>query len=562
MMDTSSTTQGVAFRAFATRDRPPLSRAPLAHEPIDDRSPPGPQASRSLSGSSIAPRVVVVGAGIGGLAAAVDLATRGHRVRVLERAGCVGGKLRRQDGIDAGPTVFTLRDVFDDLFAAAGKRLEDALTLHPLDTLARHAWPDGGRLDLYRDVERTATAIAEFSGARDADGYRRFARDTQAMFETLDRTFMRAPLRGPLGLTRAIGLRRLGELWRTRPFERMWGALGGYFEDVRLRQLFGRYATYCGASPFAAPATLMLIAHAERAGVWRIEGGMIRLADALERLALDLGVEFRLATAAERIEIEHDRVCAVIDAGGERHACDAVVVNADPGALASGCFGDAVRDAAPAPTPAQRSLSAVTFTGRARTAGFPLAHHTVFFSDDYAREFDALLKRRRTPATPTVYVCAQDRDDAGGAAPDIERLLLLVNAPADGDTRPLSAADLETCREDMLCQLKTMGLTLSTDALPTTGFTTTTPTDFETAFPATGGALYGRAVHGFTGSFRRPGARSRIPGLYLTGGGIHPGAGVPMVAISGRLAAASLAEDLASTRRSSRVATSGGTSTV
>jgi 1-hydroxycarotenoid 3,4-desaturase len=502
--------------------------------------------------------VIVVGAGIGGLAAAVDLAARGLPVRLLERASTVGGKLRALDGVDAGPTVFTLRDVFDGLFADAGADLDAALDLVPLDTLARHAWPDGGRLDLFGDVERTADAIGGLSGARDADGYRRFARDSAEIFETLDATFMRAPLRGPLGLTRAVGLHRLGALWRTRPFGTLWGALRGYFRDPRLAQLFGRYATYCGASPFRAPATLMLIAHAERAGVWRLEGGMSRLAEALDTLARRLGVDVRTDTDVARIEVAGGRVAAVVDARGERHPCAAVVANADPGALADGRLGDAVRRAAPAPARDVRSLSAVVLTGRARTDGFPLAHHTVFFSADYAAEFDTLTRARRVPRDPTVYVCAQDRADDGRDAPDgAERLLLLVNAPADGDASPLDAAALDTCREDALWRCETMGLRVTDPGT----LRATTPSDFEALFPGTGGGLYGRAVHGLTGSFRRPGSRSRIPGLYLAGGGVHPGAGVPMVALSGRLAAAAVAGDLASTARSSRVATSGGTST-
>lgn len=512
-------------------------------------------------------RVTIIGAGIGGLTAAVDLAARGLDVRVLERAGTVGGKMRRLPsalgGIDAGPTVFTLRGVFDDLFADAGVRLEDRVALEPLEVLARHAWlPTGdGRsdtLDLFADVDRAADAIGDFAGKVNAEGYRRFARDTEAMFLTLDAPFMRAQRRGPLSLTLAIGLRRIGDLIRTRPFTTLWAALADYFPDPRLQQLFGRYSTYCGASPFAAPATLMLIAHAERAGVWRIRGGMQGIADALATLAREHGASFSLGCAADRIETLGGRVTAVITEHGERVETDAVIVNADAAALAGGLLGESVATALPRPDPAQRSLSAVTWTGSVRASGFPLAHHTVFFSSDYRSEFESILDTRQLPRDPTVYVCAQDRTDANPEPDGPERMLILVNAPADGDRRAFTESEISACREHMLCRLERSGLMME----PTDGdLITTTPNQFEAAFPATGGALYGRAVHGFMGSFQRPGSRTRVQGLYLAGGSIHPGAGVPMVAISGRLAAATLMTDLASTSASRRGATSGGTST-
>jgi 1-hydroxycarotenoid 3,4-desaturase len=507
-------------------------------------------------------RVVIVGAGIGGLACAIELARSGFDVTVVERAARAGGKMREIDvggvSVDSGPTVMTMRWVFDEIFEAAGVSLEQYLALEPLEVLARHAWNRDERLDLFADANRSADAIGAFAGPAEAAGYLAFTADSQRVFETLRDSFLTAQKAGPMGLAGKIGLGRADALLGIRPFDTLWRALGDFFADPRLRQLFGRYATYCGSSPFAAPATLMLIAHVEQAGVWAVAGGMQRLAEALERLATSLGVTFAFGAHVQTITLGQGRADGVILTGGERLAADWVVVNADSAALASGAFGAGVRTAAPAQTVAGRSLSAVTWTTRRETDGFPLVRHNVFFSDDYAAEFDDILRRGRLPARPTIYVCAQDRADDGAEASGAERLLILVNAPANGDKGPLDERDLRACEKQVSAHLARCGLRLG-QGLETAQITT--PTQFNGLFPASGGALYGPAMHGWAAAFKRPGARMRIPRLYQAGGGAHPGAGVPMAAISGRLAAQQLMLDRASAVRSGRGGMPGGTST-
>jgi hypothetical protein len=241
-------------------------------------------------------RVVVIGAGVGGLVAAALLAARGCDVTVVETATGPGGKLRVLDvdgvAIDAGPTVFTLRGVFEEVFAACGDSLADHLVTRPAATLARHAWGTS-RLDLFADPAASEAAIGDFAGADDARGYRAFRKEAARIFDALDPPFLRQMRINPLGLGWRMGLAGLGDYATLRPYSSLWRALGGYFRDPRLRQLFGRYATYCGSSPFRSPATLMLIAHVEAAGVWLIDGGMHALARALEQLAVRQGVRFR-----------------------------------------------------------------------------------------------------------------------------------------------------------------------------------------------------------------------------------------------------------------------------
>jgi 1-hydroxycarotenoid 3,4-desaturase len=335
----------------------------------------------------------------------------------------------------------------------------------------------------------------------------------------------------------SVGLFGLPGLLRISPFATLWSALTQHFRDPRLLALFGRYATYCGSSPFESPATLMLIAHVEQEGVWYVDGGMHSIARALARLAEARGATFRYGAEVAEVLVEGGRASGVLLASGERIEADAVVCNADTAAFAAGLFGAAVRGAAPAVAEADRSLSAVTWCLSARCEGFPLVRHNVFFSADYRAEFEDLFAHRRLPRAPTIYVCAQDRGDHAMPPASPERLLVLVNAPATGG---LPEAELETCETATFAALRRAGLTVTAEAS-----VRTTPREFAAMFPATGGALYGRATHGWQASFLRPGARSAIPGLYLAGGGAHPGAGVPMAMMSGRLAVEALMADRA-----------------
>jgi len=509
------------------------------------------------------PHVVVVGAGVGGLVAALDLAARGLAVTLLERALAPGGKLRevRAGGvpIDAGPTVFTMRFVFEELFSDAGSSLGEHLHLRPATILARHAWSETERLDLFADIGRSEAAIGAFAGAAEARGFREFCARAKTIWQTLETSFIRSRKPTPFSLVRDAGLRGVGDLWRIAPFATLWSALGEHFADPRLRQLFGRYATYAGSSPFLAPATLMLIAHVEQDGVWLVEGGMHRIAQALAGLAVARGARLRYAAEVAEIEAGGGKVAGVRLADGERIEADAVVFNGDAAALAAGLLGNAVRADGCAMPLGKRSLSALTWATRAEATGFPLLRHNVFFSRDYAAEFAAVFRDRRLPSAPTVYVCAQDRDADDAAPPDgPERLLCLVNAPPNGDAKTFTEAEMSECETATFALLRRCGLTLERSPEATV---LTTPTDFANMFPATGGALYGAAVHGPMASFRRPGARTKLLGLYLAGGSTHPGAGVPMAALSGRLAAASVIEDLASMSRSRPAAMRGGIST-
>ncbi|MEO1205414.1 MAG: 1-hydroxycarotenoid 3,4-desaturase CrtD [Pseudomonadota bacterium] len=516
-------------------------------------------------------RTVIIGSGIAGLSAAVELSARGEEVLVLESAACVGGKMRQinihNQHIDSGPTVLTMRWVFDAIFQAAGTRLEDHVKLKPLNILARHAWTDGSRMDLFSDIDRSADEIGRLAGPAEARGYRDFCAKAARVYSSLESTFINAQQPSMLGLVGRMGRQKPSDIIEINPHQSLWDTLGRYFKDKRLHQLFARYATYCGSSPYSATATLMLVAHVERQGVWHIEGGMHKLAQALKNLAENAGATFRFNTQVKTITHSAGRVSGVVLEDDEEISASSIVFNGDAAALACGLLGTASRKAVTRQSPRVRSLSAITWSTVADPKDFPLSHHNVFFSDDYRAEFTDILTHKSFPRAPTVYICAQDRANDATAAvngqgeptnAEPERLLCLVNAPPVGDQKTFEEAEIKQCQDQTRSVLKRCGLDLD---FPTDTTVITTPADFEALFPGTGGALYGRHAHGMTATFQRPGSRSKLPGLYLAGGSVHPGPGVPMAALSGRLATASLLADRASTRRFHKAATFGGTST-
>jgi 1-hydroxycarotenoid 3,4-desaturase len=491
-------------------------------------------------------RVIVIGAGMGGLAAAIDLAGQGLDVTVLERASAPGGKVREvmvgDRPVDAGPTVFTMRWVFDALFDAAGERLEDSLALKKATTLARHAWDGEQTLDLFADAARSADAIGAFAGANEAKGYLAFCAEARRMYQALERPFLQHGRRSTLGLLASVGLRRT---LRLKPFELMWAELGKHMQDKRLRQMFGRYASVCGTSPFQAVATMMMVAHIEQDGVWFVEGGMQRVAEAMAALAIRRGATIRYDSHVSEVIVAQGRAAGVRLAGGDAIAADAVVLNGEPGALGAGLFGEPARAAGvPVVKFPQRSLSHNTWAAIAEPSGMPLLRHTVFFSSDPQTEF-RLIGNGLLPTEPTTYVCAQDRANPDDPAPSgPERLLLSVNAPPNGDRRAFSQVEIDQCMQGINSLMQRCGVRMRLVERPVMS----TPALYHRMFPGIGGAIYGAAALGGTASLKRPGSRTRLEGLHLAGGSTHPGPGMPLATLSGRLAASSVVQDLVQSR--------------
>ena len=499
----------------------------------------------------------MIGAGVGGLAAAARLAAAGHDVTVIEAQAAPGGRMRALPSpagpVDAGPTVMTMRPVFEDLFAACGAALAERVPMVRESVLARHFWPDGSRLDLPADPAAARDAVAAFAGAREAEAFDAFRAAARRLYEAFEAPMMRAPDPSQARLAAAV-LRRPRLALDMAPHRSLAGALAARFRDPRLRQLFGRYATYVGGDPRASPALLALIFHSEASGVWRVAGGMRALALALADLARESGARIECGDGVARLERDGGGWRAVLRSGAVRRF-DAAVFAGDPRALAEGLLGPDAAGGAPRRGVEPRSLSAEVWAFAARATGPALAHHNVFFAAEPEEEFAAIAAGRR-PAAPTLYLCAQDRG-CGTRPADLERFEIIANA-APLTARAPRQEDEDSCRRTTFQTLARFGLTFD----PAPGRNARAgPEDFEALSPGSAGSLYGRSPHGLAAGLARPRARTALPGLYLAGGGAHPGAGVPMAALSGAHAAAAISMDLTSTSRSRPGATAGGTST-
>ena len=500
-------------------------------------------------------RVIIIGAGIGGLAAAARLAHAGVPVTVLEQHAQPGGKMRTVPSdsgpVDAGPTVLTMRPVFEDLFESLGETLSNHLSLEPLDILARHYWADGTMLDLHADPAKSIAAVAATFGSKTAKAFTAFSARAKRLFSAFAAPMMQHASPSQLGLAQTV-MRQPQLIADMAPHRTLHTALRRQLREPKLVQLFGRYATYVGGSPFQSPALLSLIWQAEAAGVWSVEGGMHQLAQTLEHLAKARGAVFHYNTPVARIVKQGGRVSQVVT-DRDTFQADQVLFNGDPRALSTGLLGPAAEAAVTEKAVTPRSLSAHVMAFDAIPKGPELAHHTVFFADAENAEFSA-LKNGEMPEDATLYVCAQDA--AGGVAgPQKQRFEIIRNAPP---ALQQTQEDTDRCLTLIQDRFATFGLSFT----PAPGRSAlTAPMDFDRMFPASQGSLYGRSPHGLTAALQRPTATTPIKGLYLCGGGTHPGAGVPMATLSGKHAAAAILKDRALTSTSHQTAMRGGMST-
>lgn len=484
--------------------------------------------------------IVIVGGGIGGLSAAIRLAAAGERVVIFEQNDKVGGKMGewRAEGFrwDTGPSVITMPHVFDDLFAVAGKRTSDYLTLQPAEPLTRYFYRDGAVLDATSNLPRMIAQIERIE-PRDVEGYLAYLAYAARLHRITGKVFIYDTPPTPASLFKVP----LRDALRVDALRSMDAAIRSFVRSPHLRQLLGRFATYVGASPYRAPATLNVIAHVElNGGVYYPRGGIYAIARGMARLAAELGVEIRTGCPVERILVENRRVCGV-QAGGERIAAKAVIANVDVATVYEKLLPAEATDAAYVQRllRAEPSCSGYVLLLGVQGTHERLAHHNIFFTQDYRAEFEDIFERGVPPDDPTVYVAITSKSDPEDAPAGMENWFVLINAPALSE-RYDWANNAPRYRDRALETLAKFGVTPQIRAEYQL-----TPLDIARLTGARRGALYGMSSNTPFAAFLRPHNRARgIRGLYFAGGTAHPGGGVPMVTLSGGVAARLLLADL------------------
>ncbi|MBC7932179.1 MAG: phytoene desaturase [Rubrivivax sp.] len=472
---------------------------------------------------------VIIGGGLGGLATALRLAARGWRVEVCEQGARFGGKMNVWElggfRFDTGPSLITMPWVFEALFEAAGARLSEHVELTPVAPLADYVFSGGERFTYSTSMPDWLSTVREIE-PRDVEGFLRFMALGARLFALSRETFLRRPPTAPPDMRSLKALRHL-------PLRRAWGnyheTVAAHFRSPLLRQLFDRYPTYVGSSPYRAPATLAVIPYIEYAfGGWHVKGGLYRLVESLVSLARASGVGLHTNARVERIEQEGGRVRGVRLADGTRMACDVVVMNGDAattGALlgASGAH--------------ETSASELSLSGFVLLLGIGrklprLAHHTVYFSSDYPTEFAQLFDERRFPDDPTVYVSAPSRSDATLAPAGGETLFVMANAPAGG--AEWNDEQTALARRRVFERLSKGGFPeIESDVVVSDVWT---PRRIARDYLMPGGAIYGKNSHGWRRAFLRPPNKdARLGGLYRVGGSSHPGGGTPTVLLSAEI---------------------------
>ncbi len=495
-------------------------------------------------------RVGVVGGGLGGLAAACTLAARGHDVVLFEANPWLGGKaaVLESDGFrfDMGPTILTMPSVLRRIYAEAGRRLEDELELVELDPQWRCFFEDGNVLDLRSDVDAMADAIGRFATADDSRGYREFIDFSDKLREISERYFFWrsvGSIRDTFDLKGSFDLSVLSDILSMKPGRTVAGAVRQHVRDPRVAQTLDHFTQYVGSAPDASPAVLCGIATMQTGeGVWYPVGGTRAVPVALEKLARELGVKLRPETPITRITHSDGRVTGVDTASGEHVPLAAVVSNMDSVRTHEELIGGRAATRFKKRRSYEPACSGVVLYLGLDRAYDHLLHHNFVFSRDAEEEFEEIYRRGQPAADPSCYVCAPARSESAVAPTGGEALYVLVHTPYLRPGHDWSTM-LPEYRRVILDKLRRVaGLEDIEDRIVFES--ALTPQSIHDRYRVLDGAIYGLASHGrFLGAFK-PANRSRdLEGLYLAGGAAHPGPGMPMVLMSGWIAADCVDED-------------------
>jgi diapolycopene oxygenase len=493
-------------------------------------------------------RIGIIGGGLGGLASACTLAARGYSVVLFERNEWLGGKaaVLEQDGFrfDMGPTIVTLPSVLRRIFSEAGRHLDDSLDLVRLDPQWRSFFDDGSTLDLHSDRPRMFQELSRFSpGTSSAAGYDRFLQLSERLHRISRNWFFYRPVGGLRDMFNAGNMVQAGtlsDLLAMRMGRSVAGTVRSFIPDRRVAQMVDHFTQYVGSAPDSSPAVLCGIAHMQTSeGISYPRGGTGEIPRALAELASELGVEVQTGAGVRRIAQENGAVTGVELESGEFVRLEAVVSNADAVRTHRELLGGVKKfERRRRYEPACSGV--VLYLGLKRQPG-QLLHHNFVFSRDPHEEFEFIYLRGEPAPDPTCYLCAPARTDPTVAPAGGEALYVLVHTPylrPGHDWKKMFPAYRRVILEKLR---RTAGLDLESEIVTESALT---PQDIHNRYGVLNGAVYGIASHGrLTGAFKPSNRSPDLRGLYLAGGAAHPGPGMPMVLMSGWIAADALDRD-------------------
>lgn len=496
--------------------------------------------------------VVVVGSGLAGLASACVLAARGHRVTLLDKNDWVGGKAAQHQAegyrFDMGPTILTLPSVLKRIFEEAGRDMNDYLTLLPLDPQWRCFFEDQSVLDLVPDVAQMRKHLDQLTGSNAAGaGYEKFINLSKRLHEVSNRFFFWRSI-GGLSDTMEVGgafsAAVLKDVLSLRMGQSVASVVRSHVPDQRAAQMMDHFTQYVGSAPDASPAVLCGIAHMQtQEGIWYPVGGTRAVPLALAKLAEELGVEIETGADVERILIQDGCAVGVKTTAGKTIQCDAVVSNCDAVRTYQELIGGSTGERFKKKSKYEPACSGVVLYLGLNRRYEQLLHHNFVFSKDPHEEFEYIYRKGQPAPDPTAYVCAPAISEPEVAPEGCEALYILVHTPyirPGHDWKKM----LPEYREVILDKLeRTAGMTGLRDAI--VHESSLTPEGIHNRYRVLNGAIYGLASHGkFLGAFKPGNRRKDVRGLYLAGGAAHPGPGMPMVMMSGWIAADSLDSDV------------------
>lgn len=490
-------------------------------------------------------RIVVIGAGLGGLSAAISLASEGFSVQLLEKNDKVGGKLNilTKDGFsfDLGPSILTMPHIFAELFSRAGKDMADYVQIEKVEPHWRNFFEDGTTIDLTEDASAQRRELDKL-GPNVADEFTRFMAYSKKLCSETEAGYFAKGLDGFWDLLRYYG--PLRSLMSFDVFRSMDQGVRRYISDPKLVDILNYFIKYVGSSPYDAPALMNLLPHIQyEYGLWYVKGGMYGLAQAMERLALELGVQIHLNTEVEEIQTQDGRANAIRLQNGEILQTDIVVSNMEVIPAMQKLLHSSNSELKKMQRFQPSCSGLVLHLGVDRI--YPqLAHHNFFYSAQSRQHFDAVFHSGRLSDDPTIYLVAPVKSDAGIAPDGCEIIKILPHIPHLNPDKPLSPEDYLALRERVLIKLERMGLTDLRKHIVTEEYWT--PHDIQARYYSNQGSIYGVVADRYKNlGFKAPQRSQQFKNVYFVGGSVNPGGGMPMVTLSGQLVRDKILADLA-----------------